>query len=155
MLQSTNAWLKPLQETISEKAAAAAAALTAQNNTKSKTVSSDAVASSTKVAASTTVSSYAWSVVVGSRATAKSTSCTPSENVPVSLMAKTNEKVVSAKPMQVRCCYLNTDLFGYFTFTFFTMLLTIISYLATSLRICVLSLLLCSYFVEIIQIYEH
>ncbi|KAL5969812.1 Protein PRRC2C [Taenia solium] len=99
VLQPTNAWLKPLQETINEKAAAAAAALAAQNNTKSKTASSDAAASSSKASASTTVSSYAWSVVVGSRTTATSTSCTPSENTPVSLMAKTSEKVAS-KPMQ-------------------------------------------------------
>ncbi|EUB62726.1 hypothetical protein EGR_02522 [Echinococcus granulosus] len=100
MPQPTNAWLKPLQETINEKAAAAAA-LAAQNSTKSKTALPDSAASSTKATVSTTVSSsYAWSVVVGSRTTATSTSCDPSENAPMSLTAKTNEKVVVPKPVE-------------------------------------------------------
>ncbi|VDM33447.1 unnamed protein product [Hydatigera taeniaeformis] len=99
MPQPANAWLKPLQETINEKAAAAAA-MAAQSSTKSITAPSDPASPSTKAPVSTTVSSYAWSVVVGSRTTATSTNCTPTESVSVPLMPKTNEKIVASKSTQ-------------------------------------------------------
>ena len=95
-----NAWLKPLQETINEKAAKAAAAATstAQNNAKSKAATSDPVISSAKTSLPTTASSsYAWSVVVGSTAT----TCASAESVPVPLMGKSGEKSATSKALQV------------------------------------------------------
>ena len=102
-----NAWLKPLQETINEKAAKAAAAAatisTTQSSTKSKVPTNDQIVSLTKASLPTTASSsYAWSVVVGSRSTpTATTSCTSSENAPVTLIGKTGDKSSTSKSLQV------------------------------------------------------
>ncbi|VUZ50396.1 unnamed protein product [Hymenolepis diminuta] len=78
-----SAWLKPLQETINEKAAALAAARQ-QRNTKSAStikasqpmasVGSSALSVNSTVPITSSSSSYAWSVVVGSRTTVTTSS---------------------------------------------------------------------------------
>ncbi|VDD76486.1 unnamed protein product [Mesocestoides corti] len=85
----TNAWLKPLQETISEKAAA----LAAQASSNARVSQSDAVKAVTSTSSVKTLatSSYAWSVVVGSRASNTSTSCISVENASAS-MTKVEER---------------------------------------------------------------
>lgn len=79
-LPSVNAWLKPLQETITEKAAAAAAARVSKPKPPINTVvvnsSSSAVATTAPTTATTSSSSQSWSVVVGSRSTTSGTSVT-------------------------------------------------------------------------------
>nr|CDS29541.1 BAT2 N terminal [Hymenolepis microstoma] len=104
-----SAWLKPLQETINEKAAALASAQQ-QRNAKSVSASKVTLPTTSVVSSIGSVnstvpvasSSYAWSVVVGSRTTTTASN----ENAPVSTPTTTlpakvaGNKVAVSKPIQ-------------------------------------------------------
>ncbi|VDO05534.1 unnamed protein product [Rodentolepis nana] len=105
-----SAWLKPLQETINEKAAALASAQQQRNaksvSTTKVTLPTTSVVSSigsVNSAVPVASSSYAWSVVVGSRTTATASAenaavSTPTTALPTKVVG--GNKVAVSKPIQ-------------------------------------------------------